>query len=382
MTVAVGEDALLAVIDRIYESVERQELWPETIGAIGELIGGRRDLWGVEPSAEGSHVYMLGIGCHPTIFLSRNDLAALEQYAQDFGELIVHFLKIVFLSTLRPQSDVSARQAVALRMVQRFPQAFEPWGQSPESPPPKAAWRKLLAALWEDGRIFNRDNLRHMRLLAPHIDRALRLQMRLSAADLRVDMVSGAFDRLALGVAFVDRSGRSLWLNRRAQEILEGSNELRLASSSGPAGRGLSEARTLRELITGAASGRKQGLLAIDRGVDARPLLLLALPLKSIGACDPSMESVWGVVFIIDPDRVDRPTVDSLRRAFDLTYREAHVAIAVAQGNGLQAAADAMGVALTTARSQLQQVFAKTGTRQQAELAALVNRTLTVLRHD
>jgi hypothetical protein len=41
-----------------------------------------------------------------------------------------------------------------------------------------------------------------------------------------------------------------------------------------------------------------------------------------------------------------------------------------------------MGVALTTARSQLQQVFAKTGTRQQAELAALVNRTLTVLRHD
>jgi DNA-binding CsgD family transcriptional regulator len=240
----------------------------------------------------------------------------------------------------------------------------------------------LLAALWEDGRIFNRDNLRHMRLLAPHIDRALRLQMRLSAADLRVDMVSGAFDRLALGVAFVDRSGRSLWLNRRAQEILEGSNELRLASSSGPAGRGLSEARTLRELITGAASGRKQGLLAIDRGVDARPLLLLALPLKSIGACDPSMEIVWGVVFIIDPDRVDRPTVDSLRRAFDLTYREAHVAIAVAQGNGLQAAADAMGVALTTARSQLQQVFAKTGTRQQAELAALVNRTLTVLRHD
>ena len=241
MTVAVGEDALLAVIDRIYKSVERQELWPETIGAIGELIGGRRDLWGVEPSAEGSHVYMLGIGCHPTIFLSRNDLAALEQYAQDFGELIVHFLKIVFLSTLRPQSDVSARQAVALRMVQRFPQAFEPWGQSPESPPPKAAWRKLLAALWEDGRIFNRDNLRHMRLLAPHIDRALRLQMRLSAADLRVDMVSGAFDRLALGVAFVDRSGRSLWLNRRAQEIsgrLErvASRFLQRARRAGPVG--------------------------------------------------------------------------------------------------------------------------------------------------
>jgi DNA-binding CsgD family transcriptional regulator len=39
-----------------------------------------------------------------------------------------------------------------------------------------------------------------------------------------------------------------------------------------------------------------------------------------------------------------------------------------------------MGVAPTTARSQLQQVFAKTGTAHQAELAALVHRTLTLLR--
>jgi DNA-binding CsgD family transcriptional regulator len=38
-----------------------------------------------------------------------------------------------------------------------------------------------------------------------------------------------------------------------------------------------------------------------------------------------------------------------------------------------------MGIAVTTARSQLQQAFAKTGTKHQAELAALV-RTLTQVR--
>jgi len=42
-------------------------------------------------------------------------------------------------------------------------------------------------------------------------------------------------------------------------------------------------------------------------------------------------------------------------------------------------AAESMGVALTMARSHLQQVFAKTGTSQQAELAALVHRTLTLV---
>src|SRR6516225_9645878 len=75
--VIVNENTLLAVVDRIYESVERQELWPETIRAIGEFIGGRRDLWDVDPNSRGSTASIPGAGCHPTMFLSRRDLAAL-----------------------------------------------------------------------------------------------------------------------------------------------------------------------------------------------------------------------------------------------------------------------------------------------------------------
>ncbi|HLH86988.1 MAG TPA: LuxR C-terminal-related transcriptional regulator [Xanthobacteraceae bacterium] len=71
-----------------------------------------------------------------------------------------------------------------------------------------------------------------------------------------------------------------------------------------------------------------------------------------------------------------------MQRAFDLTYREAQAALAVANGHGLKAAAQTMGVALTTVRSQLQQAFAKTGTKHQAELAALVHKTLTHVRYD
>lgn len=54
----------------------------------------------------------------------------------------------------------------------------------------------------------------------------------------------------------------------------------------------------------------------------------------------------------------------------------------VAQGQGLKMAARTVGVAVTTARSQLQQVFGKTGTNHQAELVALIHRTLTHLRSD
>ncbi|HKS88903.1 MAG TPA: helix-turn-helix transcriptional regulator, partial [Stellaceae bacterium] len=112
------------------------------------------------------------------------------------------------------------------------------------------------------------------------------------------------------------------------------------------------------------------------------PLVLTVVPLELSGPFPGGDRSVRGLIFIADPDRADDPDIGTLRQAFDLTYREAKVALAVAQGHGLQAAADASGVAMTTARSQLQQVFGKTGTSRQAELTALLHRTLGTVRRD
>jgi DNA-binding CsgD family transcriptional regulator len=383
---AIGEEALLAFVDRVYASVERPELWPETIWAVGEFLGGRRHFWGLDPGTQVPDVELRGgtdpfeIGCYGTFFLSRMDLQALDEYAQEFGDLIIRFLKIVFLSMLRSQKDVRAREAIGLKMAQRYLQASEALQGSPVSS--RSVGRKLMAALWEDGRVFSNDNLRLMRLLAPHLDRALRLQLRLNLADIRAGMLSGALDCLAHGVVLFDQAGLPIWHNTRAEEIVNRSDALRL-SSSGLVGRRPSDTRSLRELIKEAVLAETQGLFALNRDDGMRPLLLTAIPLKPTSALDAaSDQSAHGVVFISDPERTDSPSIESLRRGFNLTYREAQVAMAIADGRGLQAAADTMGVALTTARSQLQQAFSKTGTSHQAELAALVHRTLTHLRYN
>jgi DNA-binding CsgD family transcriptional regulator len=385
--VVASEGALLSTVDRIYEAIERPELWPQTIYAIGELIGGRRHFWGLDQNTDTSNldstrkVNPYEVGCYGTFFLSRMDLQALDQYAEEFGELITRFLKIVFLSILRSPHEASAREAIGLKMVQRYSEAFEPVTGISGSPKSKAAGRKLIAALWEEGRVFNGDNLRSMRLLIPHLDRALRLEMRLNLADLRGSLVSGALDYLTHGVVLVDTAGLPLLFNKRAQEIINQSDALRL-SPAGLRGRRPLDTQSLRELITEAVSAGTQGVVAVSRGDDLRPLLLIAAPLRPRDNLEGAKQAAGGVVFISDPNRPDNPTVESLRRAFGLTHREAQTAIAIADGHGLQAAADAMGVALTTARSQLQQAFAKTGTSQQAELAALVHRTLTHVRYN
>jgi hypothetical protein len=141
----------------------------------------------------------------------------------------------------------------------------------------------------------------------------------------------------------------------------------------------------LRELVMAAIYEGAQGLLALERGGESRPLLLVATPLKPLGA--PDLEAggnpfACGVLFVNDPDQTDDPNPEALRHAFGLTRREAQTAIAISRGQGLKVAAESMGVALTTARSQLQQAFAKTGTSQQAARAALVHRTLMHVRHD
>jgi DNA-binding CsgD family transcriptional regulator len=72
------------------------------------------------------------------------------------------------------------------------------------------------------------------------------------------------------------------------------------------------------------------------------------------------------------PDLAALPGVVRLRAEFGLTKAEARLALRLAEGSSLASAARAFNVKLTTVRSQLQQVFAKTGTSRQTELVALL----------
>jgi DNA-binding CsgD family transcriptional regulator len=71
-------------------------------------------------------------------------------------------------------------------------------------------------------------------------------------------------------------------------------------------------------------------------------------------------------------DLAGLPATARLRAEFGLTKAEARLALRIAEGSSLASAAQTFGVKLTTIRSQLQQVFAKTGTSRQSELVAML----------
>ena len=64
------------------------------------------------------------------------------------------------------------------------------------------------------------------------------------------------------------------------------------------------------------------------------------------------------------------PPVETIRKLFELTHKEAQLALCLANGRSLQEAAGDLGITLNTARAHLRSTFSKTGIDRQARPGA------------
>ena len=98
------------------------------------------------------------------------------------------------------------------------------------------------------------------------------------------------------------------------------------------------------------------------------------LLLHSVKLDEGSAGGADRVVILVDLDlspALNRATVQDV---FELTAAEADIATGLAGGKALAEIAIARGISIATARTQLASIFAKTHTRRQAELVALLTR--------
>jgi DNA-binding CsgD family transcriptional regulator len=213
--------------------------------------------------------------------------------------------------------------------------------------------------------------------LAPHLQRAIHLQEMLTTADLVMRAASQALDALRLGALLVDEHASVLASNRRAEALLAEDGGLRCEDRQliAPTRQ---DTEALRRLVDGATrepAGKESaagGMLAISRGDDTDPLMTVVSPLKPAETPAPWSERSAAIVLMSDPEELPRLPEAGLRRLYGLTPAEARVAARLAQGERLEAIAEALDVRLSTVRSQLQAILAKTGTQRQSELVRLL----------
>ena len=80
------------------------------------------------------------------------------------------------------------------------------------------------------------------------------------------------------------------------------------------------------------------------------------------------------VLALADLNEIPIPSQHVLERVFHLTHAEVRLAQGIARGDSLAEIAARLGIKISTARTQLASIFAKTQTRRQARLVALLGR--------
>jgi DNA-binding CsgD family transcriptional regulator len=126
----------------------------------------------------------------------------------------------------------------------------------------------------------------------------------------------------------------------------------------------------LRKAIPGVLQrGHIRCLPRSDLGSRARHAVLM-VPLARRGEASRRFVAVW----ILHHAFPLAPEPDTLVRLFELSKAEARLCVQLVLGRSLAECARAGEVGIATVRSQLNNIFAKTGARRQAELVALLRR--------
>lgn len=210
-----------------------------------------------------------------------------------------------------------------------------------------------------------------LRLLVPHLRRAIRIARRINEADLALTTARQILDASPSPVLMCTGSLRVTYANRAGEELLETLLRAGPELALQPAGRTGRE--QLDALVRGTGDGHSAAILLAAR--TERPVAALALPLQQTGTQAAEFGSA-SLLLVAEPTM--RPSLEAVRTLqgwFKLTWAEARLAVFLGVGGSLEEYARSRGVSVNAARFLLKGVFAKVGVNRQSGLVAAIRTT-------
>jgi DNA-binding CsgD family transcriptional regulator len=213
-------------------------------------------------------------------------------------------------------------------------------------------------------------------LLLPHIRRAVVISNVLDVRAIERSRMAEALDGLRCAVILSDEHCGVLHANRAAESMLR-AGDLVTVSAGVLRARADAAAAELRTAISQAARNEaeigKTGLVTRLTNPDVPPIFAHVLPMTGSELRTRLQPTAAAAIFIgALPDEDD--AADLMTAAFGLTPAEKRVLAGVLGGRTLAETAAALRVAQTTAKSQLERIFSKTGVSRQADLILLATR--------
>ena len=219
---------------------------------------------------------------------------------------------------------------------------------------------------------FSDEQIETLRVLTPHLQRAIHLHQRLAASETLRRSLADVLDDTPNAVLLLAASGSVIYTNRPADLLLNLNDGLQVQ------GRRLTMSDTraairLQELVADAAvvgkelSSRGGGVVRCERPSQKRGFELLVVPIRSLS--NPFVGAPPAVaVFVADPDARSECDREVWKRLYRLTEAESQLALLLANGETVEAASGILGISTNTTKTHLKNLFAKTDTHRQAEL--------------
>jgi DNA-binding CsgD family transcriptional regulator/PAS domain-containing protein len=220
---------------------------------------------------------------------------------------------------------------------------------------------------------FSDAELEDLRRISRHIEKSLRLSVRLLNAEVANLGLGEALSRIGIGVFVLDSLGCVIFSNPAAQRLLGealyvSQGRLRIRSSAKNAGLDEAIAHTIRTAPAELSADPKPILVEAD----GRRLAIYLLPVGQPALAEQFLTHTSAFVLVIE-QKLDEPADPAIvRDLFGLTLGEARIAALIGAGLPPRDAAVRLGIAEDTARTVLKRVFAKVGVSRQSELTAML----------
>ena len=222
-------------------------------------------------------------------------------------------------------------------------------------------------------RPFGERELLDLRRLAPHLNRALRVSLRLRELETRAESLAPEMaDRALVALVLTDATGRIAETNGLARAILAERDGLVIRDGVLRVARN-EEGAELARLIREAAGSRvmpMSGVMRVSRPSLRRPLPLVVAPTRN--AASPFGRSHAVRVSFADPERAPEADAALLARLYGLTPREARVAVSLLQGRSPAEAAAELAMTENTVRTHIRHAFEKTGVERLSDFVRLL----------
>jgi DNA-binding CsgD family transcriptional regulator len=208
-----------------------------------------------------------------------------------------------------------------------------------------------------------------------HMAQALSLGFRLGTLGTMQKCTAELLDRSSAAILLLDERKRVVFLNRGAQSLQMEADGVRLSADALTLVNRQDNNR-LQQLIAQALTALPAGYaMRATRPSGKPPYAILVGPASRKYS---GLSALRPAVCIVITNRESTVPFLKLRlqAVYGLTEAESRLAALLADGQSLRAAALKLGITYGTCRSRLAEIFAKTETRSQHELVALLLKTL------